>query len=68
MLPGEGRLPVIVEPIQAEVSLKVPGPAKVYRLDSSGRRCGAVEGKASGDSVQFNPAEARSIWLEVVVD
>jgi hypothetical protein len=68
MLPGEGRLPVIAEPIHAGVLLKVPGTAKVFRLDSSGRRAGVVESKAAFGTVRFNPAEARSIWLEVVVD
>jgi uncharacterized glyoxalase superfamily protein PhnB len=68
MLPGEGRPPVITEPIRASVSLKVPGTAKVYRLDSSGKRAGELESKTGFGTVQFNPASARSIWMEVVAE
>ena len=68
MLPGEGRLPVITEPIHAAVLLEVPGTAKVYRLDSSGRRNGVLESKTASGAVRFNPAQARSIWMEVVVE
>ena len=38
MLPAEGRLPVIAEPVQAQLWLKVPGPARVYALDATGKR------------------------------
>ncbi len=68
MLPGEGRLPVITEPIHAGMLLKVPGTAKVFRLDSSGKRDGELASKTAFGTVRFNPAEARSIWLEVVVE
>ena len=68
MLPGEGRLPVITEPIRAAVLLKVPGPAKVYQLDSSGKRAGELESKTAFGTVRFNPADAQSIWMEVVVE
>ena len=68
MLPGEGRLPVITEPIRAAVLLKVPGPAKVYRLDSSGKRDGQLDSKTAFGTIRFNPADAKSIWLEVIVD
>ncbi len=67
MLPGEGRLPVITEPIRAGVLLKVPGEAKVYRLDSSGKRDGELQSKTAFGTARFNPAEAKSIWMEVVV-
>lgn len=68
MLPGEGRTPVITEPIRGDVLLKVPGTATVYRLDASGQRSGEIESKTAFGTVRFNPAKARSIWLEVVVE
>ena len=68
MLPGQGRSPVIAEPVRANILLRAPAPAKVYRLDPTGRRDGEVETKTAFGVVRFNPAEARSIWLEVVVD
>ena len=68
MLPGEGRLPVLAEPIRAAVRLKVPGAARVYALDASGRRQRALPTTTDGDNIQFDPAAARSIWCEVVVE
>lgn len=68
MLPGEGRPPVIAEPIRASLSLSVPGPARVYRLDATGKRDGQLASQSADGSVRFDPAEARSIWMEVVVD
>jgi uncharacterized glyoxalase superfamily protein PhnB len=67
MLPGEGRPPVIAEPIFANVLLRVPGTAKVHRLDTSGKHNGRLDSKTADGTVQFNPAEAKSIWLEVLV-
>ncbi|MFH1920173.1 MAG: hypothetical protein ABIP48_09850 [Planctomycetota bacterium] len=46
MLPAEGRLPVIAEPVRAKVRLKVPGPAVVYALDPTGKRRGHLEAPA----------------------
>lgn len=68
MLPGEGRLPVIAEPIDASVLVRAPGAAKVYRLDPSGKRNGEIKSKSAFGAIRFNPVEANSIWLEVVVE
>ncbi len=68
MLPGEGRLPVITEPIHADVALRVPDNAKLYRLDPAGRRAGQLQADTTSGTLHFNPAEARSIWMEVVVE
>lgn len=67
MLPGEGRLPVIVEPVQAEVHLKVPGLASVYALDATGKRGDRLEATSDSGTLRLNPATARSIWCEIVV-
>ncbi len=67
MLPGEGRLPVITEPVHAEVTVRVPGSATIYALDSSGERQQTLAAEQQGQLVRFNPAAARSIWCEVVV-
>ena len=68
MLPGEGRLPVIAEPVQAKLRLKVPGgQAIVYALDATGKRRDRVEVTCDSGILQLNPAAARSIWCEVVV-
>ena len=68
MLPGEGKLPVIAEPVKALVSLDVPGPATVYALDSSGKRQQRLDVTSESARVEFDPASARSIWCEVVVE
>ena len=67
MLPAEGRLPVIAEPVQARLGLKVPGPATVYALDATGKRRGRVEATSDSGILLLNPAAARSVWCEVVV-
>jgi hypothetical protein len=67
MLPAEGRLPVIAEPVRAEVCLKVPGPATVYALDATGKRRVNVETASGSGSLRLNPAAARSVWCEIVV-
>jgi len=67
MLPAEGRLPVIAEPVQAKLRLKVPGPATVYALDATGKRRDRVEAASDSGMLLLNPADARSVWCEVVV-
>jgi hypothetical protein len=67
MLPAEGRLPVIVEPVQAEVRLKVPGPATVHALDATGKRGDRLEVTSDSRTLRLNPVAARSIWCEIVV-
>ena len=68
MLPGEGRPPVIAEPIQAEIRLRMPGPATVYALDSTGKRLSPLETDSRDEHIILNPADAQSIWCEIVVD
>ena len=67
MLPGEGRLPVIAEPVHAEVRLEMPGPAVVYALDATGRRKTRLDSRRREGRIVFDPADARSIWCEVVM-
>ena len=66
MLPGEGRPPVIAEPVHAGLALRMPGEADVYALDATGRRGKRVECTREAGFVVFDPAAARSIWCEIV--
>ncbi len=68
MLPGEGRPPVIAEPVRAQVRLNVPGPATVYALDPTGKRRDVLPTRTESGVLQMDPAAARSIWCEIVVD
>jgi hypothetical protein len=67
MLPAEGRPPVIAEPVEARISLPVPGAATVYALDATGKRAAAVASSQVEGWLTFNPSGAQSIWCEVVV-
>ncbi len=66
MLPGQGRCPVIVEPVAGQVRLRFPGPAVVYRLDPSGRRSGRIGATAEDGVLAIDPGAAESIWCEIV--
>jgi hypothetical protein len=67
MLPAEGRLPVLCEPIQADVRIKFPGAATVYALDATGKRGDRLDVAYDGGSLRLDPSAARSVWCEVVV-
>ena len=67
MLPAEGRLPVIAEPVRATVQVKVPGKAVVYALDPTGKRREQLKAIKQNGTVTLTPATARSIWCEIVV-
>jgi hypothetical protein len=67
MLPAEGRLPVIVEPIRAEVKLRAPGPATVYRLDATGKRTGEIPCNFQDGLLSLRLDNALTIWCEIVV-
>ena len=66
MLPGEGRLPVIAEPVRGEIRLKVPGPATAYALDETGKRRGRLPTTTKDGVLSLDPAAARSVWCEIV--
>jgi hypothetical protein len=68
MLPGEGRLPVIAEPVRARVAVRVPAQATVHGLDATGKRQARLEAENERGVVQFDPARAQSIWCEIVVE
>jgi hypothetical protein len=67
MLPAEGRIPVITEPVKAEISIRVPGKAVVYALDASGKQVERIECTSDAKRLRMDPSQARSIWCEVVV-
>ena len=68
MLPGEGRLPIVVEPVQATIELPLPAKGTVYALDSSGKRDRQIPATYRAGMLQLDPTQARTIWCEVVVD
>ena len=68
MLPAEGRTPVIAEPVRAQLRLKVPGPATVYPLDPTGKRRKPLRTTTDSGVLRLDPATAKSIWCEVVVE
>ncbi|NLX98044.1 MAG: hypothetical protein GXY83_17925 [Rhodopirellula sp.] len=68
MLPAEGRPPVIAEPVDADIRLPTVGRSLAYALDASGKRKGKVSLDVQGGAVRLNPANAGSIWIEIVAD
>jgi hypothetical protein len=68
MLPAEGRLPVLAEPVRARVQLDVPAAARVYSLDSTGKRQARLEVQTGAGMLLMDPSKAGSIWCEVVVE
>ncbi|MDO8541431.1 MAG: hypothetical protein Q7S40_13415 [Opitutaceae bacterium] len=67
-LPADGRPPVVTEPVRAQVRLAVPGTARVYALDSTGRRTRRLDVQTGDGTIEFNPAGAASIWCEIIVE
>lgn len=67
-IPAWGRRPVIVEPVRANVTLKVPDEASAYVLDPTGKRAGKLGARNSNGTLRFDLAPARSIWCEIVVE
>lgn len=67
MLPAEGRLPVIAEPVRGTVEVTVPGTAVAYALDPTGKRREQLKATMQNGTVTVTPATARSIWCEIVV-
>lgn len=67
MLPGEGRLPIIAEPVHAGVTIPMPGKAIVYPLDETGKRRAAIKTTVSARELNFDPSAARSIWCEIII-
>ncbi len=72
MLPAVGRLPVIVQPIDAVVTVRVSSEScQVYALDPTGKRASPLEEslvrQENGAIVLYlNPRKGKSIWFEVV--
>ncbi len=67
-IPAWGRRPVIAEPVRANVSLAVPGIATAYALDATGKRQSELAVTCANGVVTLDPATARSIWCEIVVE
>ena len=66
MLPAEGRLPVLAEPVRASLRLRVPEEAVVYALDSTGKRLSRLQTRTETGQLWVDPRHAASIWCEIV--
>jgi len=66
-VPERGRLPVLAEPVHAELSMVVAGPAEVFPLDATGRRCRRVSAVQDGHTLKVTLHEVHSPWCEVVI-
>ncbi|MFV2067327.1 MAG: hypothetical protein ACC645_10135, partial [Pirellulales bacterium] len=67
-IPARGRRPVIAEPVRAKVTVKVPDEASVYALDSTGKRRERLSADNAHGTLTLDPASARSIWCEILVE
>lgn len=68
MLPATGKAPVIAEPVDAVLTLPVPGEASVFALDPAGRRRQKIESRMKEGCLVFNPVTAKSIWCLIVAE
>jgi hypothetical protein len=66
-VPERGRLPVLAEPVRAEVSIVVAGPAEVFSLDATGRRYQRVLAVQEKHSLKVPLNEVHSPWCEVII-
>ncbi|NQT12860.1 MAG: beta-galactosidase, partial [Planctomycetes bacterium] len=67
-VPQRGRPPVIVEPVRANVSIALSGPAVVYALDETGKRRTELTVTSEAGMLRLRLDEAKSPWCEVVVE
>jgi len=65
-IPEKGRAPVLAEPVDARVTLTVPGPVAVYPLDPTGKRRPALPATLEANTLRLDTAKAASPWLEIV--
>ena len=64
---GYGRAPVLAEPVAAEVELRTREPVRVFALDCTGKRSGAIEVERAEDSVRLRlDPSAGTVWYEIV--
>jgi len=64
-VPQVGRLPVIVEPVEAEIELKRNDQATMYPLDETGQRRPALPATVEGSTCRLSLADLRSPWCEI---
>jgi len=66
-VPERGRLPVLVEPVRAELSIVVAGPAEVYSLDAAGHHGQRNPVAQEGHTLKVTLDAVHSPWCEVIV-
>ncbi|MFP4055998.1 MAG: beta-galactosidase [Candidatus Brocadiia bacterium] len=67
-VPERGRPPVLAEPVDARLRIRVAGTPTAYALDPTGKRRGAVEVAAEGGAVAIDLGQVRSPWCEIVLE
>ena len=66
-VPERGRVPVLVEPVRARVTLRVPGAATVHALDPTGKRSAPLPASVANGTLDIRLDEAHSPWCEIQV-
>jgi hypothetical protein len=64
-VPETGRTPVLAEPVECELVMKIAGRPTVYALDETGKRRNPLAAQVTGDVLRLNLVGARSPWCEV---
>ncbi len=67
-LAEQGNLPIIIQPVIGDITLKIKNPIKVYKLSLSGERMGEVKVKKNRRGYAFNLSkENKCLHYEVVI-
>ena len=65
-VPERGRLPVLVEPVDATITFTMPGPPAVHALDPSGKRARALKARRVARlTYALDLATSRSPWCKI---
>jgi len=67
-VPQRGKTPVLVEPVDADVTIRTAGPAAVYPLDETGKRRKRIAATFENGVLHIPLGDMRSPWCEVVVE
>ena len=67
-VPETGRPPVLAEPVDADLRLKLGRAASVYALDETGKRRNRLPASLDNGILLLRLKEARSPWCEIVVE
>ena len=66
-VPERGREPVLVEPVAARITVRVPGKATVHTLDPTGKRKATLPATFAQGTLDIRLDQAHSPWCEIQV-